>query len=176
MARYGAADSGAISKLSCVITLLSSLSLFVDWIPITSKALTKSTQTIVPTWREVVREAPLPVEGAVAGVLVLVVVLAVLLAVGALHSGTQISAVSVVVVETVSEVKCRIIPVISKLSVRVEVLEQVGQLVHVVVPQVRVVEGGAERAHVGGPGRHLAAVRSNAEHVDLGRGGDTWAG
>ena len=118
----------------------------------------------------------MPVEGAVAGVLVLVVVLAVLLAVGALHSGTQIPAVSVVVVETVSEVKCRIISIISEFSVRVEVLEQLGQLIHVVVPQVRVVEGGAERAHVGGPGRHLAAVRSNAEHVDLGRGGDTWAG
>ena len=142
---------------------------------VTAKALTKSTQTIVPTRREVVREAPLPVEGAVAGVLILVVVLAVLLSVGALHSGTQIPAVSVVVVETVCKVKCRIIPVISKLAIRVEVLEDLGQFVHVVVPQVRVVEGVAERAHVGGPGRHLAAVRGNAEHVDLGRGGDTRA-
>ena len=118
----------------------------------------------------------MPVEGAVAGVLVLVVVLAVLLAVGALHSGAQISAVSVVVVETVSEVKCCIIPIISELAVRVEVLQDLGQLVHVVVPQVRVVEGAAQRADVGGPGRHLVAVRSNTEHIDPGSGGDTWAG
>ena len=118
----------------------------------------------------------MPVEGAVAGVLVLVVVLAVLLSVGALHSGAQIPAVSVVVVETVSKVICRIIPIISEFSVRVEVLQDLGQLVHVIVPQVRVVEGAAQRAHVGGPGGQLVAIRSNAEHVDLGRCGDTWAG
>ena len=81
--------------------LLSFFSLSFVWIVVTAKALTKSTQTIVPTRREVVREAPLPVEGAVAGVLVLVVVLAILLSVGARHSGAQIPAVSVVVVETV---------------------------------------------------------------------------
>ena len=106
--------------------LLSSFSLSFVWIVVTAKALTKSTQTIVPTRREVVREAPLPVEGAVAGKLVLVAILVVQLSVCARDVGTQVATMSIMIVEAICHVIRCVIPIIADLSIRVEVLKNVG--------------------------------------------------
>ena len=152
------------------------LSVSVSLVAVTAETLTESTQTSVPARPEAVREEPLPVEGAVAGKLVLVAILIVLLSVCARDVGTQVATMSIMIVEAICHVIRCVIPIIADLSIRVEVLENVGQLLQVVLPQVRVPEGGAQCADVGGPGGQLAAVGINAEHVDGGRGGDTRAG